>query len=137
MKRNLSYFACFILSFSALSCYKHSGFPDEKGTPPATPIQGEWIGTYLANSAPDQPQLLYSLNIQSGGFLSVQSQAPTYLTFALGSWTLSGDTLQCNYTYTYPIVSQSSSAFYSNGTLTSGVWRDIYNSGTFIVTQKN
>ena len=136
MKPILSYFLCLVLLFSGISCVKKFNWPTKKA-PTLPSIQGLWVGTYLAKSAPNQPPYYFSFNIQPGGVLSVQAQSPTDTTFATGTWTLSGDTLQCNYTYFSPAVAQSATAIYiSADSLTSGVWQDIYNSGTFSMGRK-
>jgi hypothetical protein len=125
MKPTFSFFICLILLLAgASSCNKTS-------TAPSYSIQGLWIGTYVGNNS-NIPPAYFSFVIQPGGTMLVQGVAGTDTVYATGSWTLTGDSLQCNYNYFLPVVSQSATAIYnSTGTLTSGVWKDIYDSGTF------
>jgi len=114
----------FLLVAGSFSCNKAS-------TPPSYSIQGLWIGTYVGNNS-NVPAAYFSFIIQPGGTMLVQGVAGTDTVYASGSWTLTGDTLKCNYKYFVPIVNQSATAIYnSSGTLTSGMWQDIYDSGTF------
>jgi hypothetical protein len=130
-------------------------FSCEKDCPsPAYPIEGLWIGTYYytpGTTAP-QTQQYFSFIIKPQGALIVESQDAGINYTATGTWTLTGNTLNCRYTYSTSVLgtrlNQSATASFDNsGELSNGVWNntnvnwekisDKNQQGTFILHRVN
>ena len=120
---------------------------EKEETDPTYPIEGLWIGTYKYDPgvSPNQNSQYFSFVIKPGGSLIVESQDGAASYFARGSWTLSGTTLTCNYTFTTSVnsvpLSQTATATYEkSGKLVSGKWNNTSNvneKGTFSLDRVN
>jgi len=124
--------------FVFVSCKK------DTPTPVATyPIQGLWTGSYLVTGATTSSY--YSFVIKPDGTLIVDSKAGTVQHISLGTWTVSGVTLTCNYTCIYGSagsigLTQSSTATWDNSGKLTGTWQNINGvtaSGTLTLTRVN
>jgi hypothetical protein len=132
-----------ILSLTQLaSCDKSDSTPSD--TPS---IQGLWIGTYSTNGQTTNTDAYYSFIIKPGGSLLVETKFLNQQEFAVGTWTLSGKTFSCSFTYVYAAAGhvgtvQSATATWDNSDkLTSGTWLNSSPSngvtGTFTLTKVN
>lgn len=130
-----------------LSCKK-----DSEDQPPATnhTIQGLWVGTYTigtGSSVPPGTSFFFSFSIYTDGTASYKSKgfyngSYDYITFANGTWTLTGT--QFNFTVTTvniagggPQQTQTGKATFnaSAGTLTGGTFTG--NDATWTMTKVN
>jgi len=129
-----------VLFFSIISSCKKETTP----TPVATyPVQGLWTGTYAVTGSPTSSY--YSFVIKSDGTLIVDSKAGTQQHISLGTWTLTGTTLACNYTCIYGSagsigLNQSSTATWDNTGKLTGTWQNVNGvtaSGTLTLSRVN
>lgn len=125
-----------------IGCDKSDSNPSEPKS-----IQGLWIGTYSTNGQTTNTDSYYSFIIKPGGSLLVETRFLNQQEFANGSWTLSGNTFSCSFTYVYAATGhvgtvQTATATWDNsGKLTSGTWINTTPSngvtGTFTLTKIN
>lgn len=125
-----------------VGCDKSDSTPSETHS-----IQGLWIGTYSTNGQSTNTDTYYSFIIKPGGSLLVETRFLNQQEFATGTWTLSGNTLSCSFTYVYAAAghvgtAQSATATWDNSSkLTSGTWVNVTPSngvtGTFSLTKIN
>ena len=100
---------------------------------PQYPIEGLWIGTFsFTEGATSFPAQYFSYIIKPDGKMIVELHHEGVTYFATGTWTLTGDSLLCRYTFPVsnigPNLKQiSSSAFDKSGKLT-GTWSNANNS---------
>jgi hypothetical protein len=133
-----------LTTLTFISCKKDS----DDTTPTNHTIQGLWVGTYTVpggGPVPAGTQFYYSFSIYPDGTASYKSKgyyngSSDYITFANGTWTLTGT--QFNYTVTTINIpgggaqqTQSGSATFnsSTGTLTNGVF--VGNTATWTMTK--
>lgn len=122
-----------IIMFSQTGCTKD----DDNEIPVTYPIQGLWEGTYTVgsgNPVPAGTSFYFSFSIYPGGKVSYKSKgyymgSSEYITFADGTWTLTGT--EYNFTVTTINIAgggtqqtQIGKATYnsSNGTLSNGTF---------------
>lgn len=145
MKKIITLTAMLIAAFSLsqlMGCEKCDSTPSEPHS-----IQGLWIGTYATNGQSTNTDTYYSFIIKPGGSLLVETRFLNQQEFATGTWTLSGNTLACSFTYVYAAAghvgtAQNATATWDNsGKLTSGTWVNTNPSngvtGTFTLTKIN
>ena len=121
---------------------------------PTYPVEGLWIGTfsYTPGTSTSQTPQYFSFIIKPQGSLIVESQDAGRNFTATGTWTLSGNTLNCRYTYPTSVpgtqVNQAATASFDNsGKLSSGIWyntnanwektSDLNQQGTFSMNRIN
>jgi hypothetical protein len=123
-----------IISLTVFSCDKDN----EQNTPQN--VKGLWIGTYTVDQLPAQGALYYSLIVKPDGSLLTEGKGGNGTTYySVGTWTLVGDSLKCSHTSINappPQVSQTLKFFFnsSNGTLSSGTWKDGANGSNYTGT---
>ena len=110
-------------------------------------IHGLWIGTYTTNGQTTNTDTYFSFIIKPGGSLLVDARFLNQQEFAVGTWTLSGKTLSCAFTYVYAPTghvgtAQSATSTWDNADkLTEGTWVNTSPSngvtGTFTLTKVN
>lgn len=137
-------FSLLFMSVAVTSCTKevlvhdttlvtvHDTVTVQKECPaPVYPITGVWIGTYTADLLPNDPPQYFSFIIKPNGELTVESHPQGKYYYGTGTWTLSGNILNC--TYLYPTapqgysVNQTASAVYdsTSGKLSAGTWQNV------------
>lgn len=136
-----------LTTITLLSCKKDS--TNQTPTPNNT-IQGLWVGTYTVgagSSVPAGTSFFFSFSIYSDGTASYKSKgfyngSYDYITFANGTWTLTGT--QFSFTVTTinlagggPQQTQSGAATFNTSavTLTNGTF--VGNSATWTMTKVN
>ena len=138
---SIGFIATFIISFQLTGCTK------DDPTPPAdTSIYGLWTGTYTINSYPGLEQY-FSLILKPDGTLINDTKGDGQQHLNIGTWTLSGDQLNCHVICVYGIttnlgVQEDFTATYNKvtGKITNGVWKNtppLNGSGTFQVDKVN
>jgi hypothetical protein len=145
MKKIISLTKALIVIFSLAqftSCDKSDSTPTETHS-----VQGLWIGTYSTNGQSTNTDTYYSFIIKPGGSLLVETKFLNQQEFAVGTWSLSGNTLSCVYTYVYAASGhvgtvQSATVTWDNSNkLASGTWLNTTPSnglaGTFTLTKVN
>ena len=122
MRIAASFLLACTLIFTLPSC-------DQEVDPVTYGVEGLWIGSYKYDPRVcfNQNPQYFSFVIKPGGELLVESKEGASRYFAVGTWTLSGTTLQCNYTYPASpgggtLAQTATATFNTNGTLTAGVW---------------
>ncbi len=104
---------------------------------PTYSIEGLWIGSYnyasTSGTHTTQVPQYFSFIIKPEGSLIVESQDAGVSYMATGTWTLSGDTLNCKYIYPTSVVGTqlyqvATSTFEKSGKLSNGVWYNTYSS---------
>lgn len=88
-----------ILTISQISSCKKSD--DDTNTVTNYPIEGLWVGTYKFDPHIIGNEDYFSFVIKPDGKLIVDTKVSGQQRLALGSWTLSGTTLTCSFTYMY------------------------------------
>lgn len=124
-----------IISLVSFSCNK-----DDDGQNTPQNVKGLWEGTYTIDQLPAQGALYYSFIIKTDGIMLTEGKGGNGISYyAAGTWNLIGDSLNCSFTSINappPQVTQSAKFFFnsSNGTLSSGTWKDGANGSNYTGT---
>lgn len=140
----LTTFAAALLLFQMSSCKKAEA--QNNGCPPEVySVKGLWEGTYTIDSEPGLGSQYWNLTIKEDGTMVNETQYTGTQHFNVGTWTMSGDTLICDFTAVYGLpqhigISERATAIFdaSEGTLTFGRWENTpgaTGAGSFVVTK--
>lgn len=121
------------------------GCEKDSDPPKNSKIEGLWIGYYTVDGQPGMGQQYFSFVIKPDGTLINDTKGENQQHLSLGTWTLTGDSFAATATCVYGlpvnmgIVENHTATFNkSNGTLTSGVWKNVpprTGLGTFVLTK--
>ena len=134
-------FAVASLVFQISSCKKATA----QTTPTHYPIEGLWTGTYSVDGSPGLGDQYFSFIIKPDGTMINDTKYTGEQNLAIGTWTLTGHTLTCNFTNIYGqpahlgVVETSTATWDETARLTSGVWQNVppSGSGTFTLNRVN
>lgn len=138
----LTFFAAAIMLFQMSSCKKAAA---QTPNPKTYPIEGLWVGTYTVDGQPNKGSQYYSFILKPDGTMIQDGKDANQQAISIGTWTLTGTILSCNFTSIYGVsgtgVTENATAAWSDtGELTSGVWSNPSpgtGSGTFTMTRIN
>lgn len=123
----------------SLSCKKECEVVTETNT-----VLGLWIGTYTVNQVPAQGALYYSFIFKPDGKVLTEGKGGNGATYySQGTWTLTGNEINCTYTsINFPTTVTQSAKFTftpSSDSLSAGTWMDLIggsNTGKFQLMKK-
>jgi hypothetical protein len=118
--------------FFVASCSKED-------TPPANTTEGKWNGTYTLNGGGSPGY--FSLNFKSGGALDVAANNATTPDLGTGTYTVAGDSVKGQFTYTVGIgiIYLFAGRYSSNNSVitgTIGISPSYNDNATFSITKQ-
>jgi hypothetical protein len=142
----LTTFAASVFLFQMSSCKKAEA--QNENCPPQThSVKGLWEGSYTIDSEPGLGSQYWNLVIKEDGTMVNETRYTGTQHFNVGTWTMSGDTLICDFGGVYGLpqhlgITERATAIFnaSAGTLTFGHWENTptaTGSGSFVVTKTN